>query len=137
MCYNFKENIKSGLWTNIKVSEEVKKLLNEVNAYKGDDILSVAACLHALFEFIHPFADGNGRVGRTIMNYYLIINDEPPLVIYEEDKNRYYDALVCYDESEDLQPLLLFLKDQTVKTWQSRFLKEDQELYYKSRKFPY
>ncbi|MDR0272173.1 MAG: Fic family protein [Clostridiales bacterium] len=36
-----------------------------MNAHKNGGILKVAACLHANFENIHPFADGNDRVGRT------------------------------------------------------------------------
>ena len=69
------------------------------------------------FENIHPFADGNGRVGRTLLNYWLMINDYPPAIVYEEDRRAYYDALQDYDEQEDLTPLVQFLEAQTVKTW--------------------
>ena len=63
------------------------------------------------------FADGNGRVGRTLLNYWLILNDFPPLIVYEEDRNLYYEALKQYDEEEILEPLESFFKGQTVKTW--------------------
>ena len=56
-----------------------------------------------------------------MLNYWLMISNYPPLVIYEEDRRAYYDALQTYDEQEDLAPLVTFLEDQTVKTW-SRFL---------------
>ena len=62
------------------------------------------------FENIHPFADGNGRVGRTLLNYWLMINDYPPAIVYEEDRRAYYDALQVYDEQEDLTPLVQFLQ---------------------------
>ena len=82
-----------------------------------EDYLLAAAYLHANFEHIHPFADGNGRVGRTVMNYYLLIHDEPPLIVYDDDKKLYYKALEAYDLTEDLAPLKTFLEMETVRTW--------------------
>lgn len=51
------------------------------------------------------------------MNYWLMINDYPPTIIYEEDRLAYYDALQAYDEQEDLTPLVQFHRAETVKTW--------------------
>lgn len=102
------ENVKSAL----------TDLITEVNEYKGNDVLKAAAYLHARFEFIHPFADGNGRVGRTLMNYYLMINNHPPLIVYDEDKRLYYECLQKYDETEELNPLYEFFKYETEKTWE-------------------
>lgn len=48
---------------------------------------------HVTFEKIHPFSDGNGRTGRMIMNYSLLENDLPPLIIKKEDRNLYVDIL--------------------------------------------
>ena len=104
------------------VADDLTELIEEVNAIGAQAPLKAGAYFHARFENIHPFADGNGRVGRTLLNYWLMINHYPPLVIYEEDRRAYYDALQTYDEQEDLVPLVTFLEDQTVKTW-SRFLK--------------
>lgn len=104
------------------VEEDLTSLINEVNDIKNDakfNALTVAAYLHAGFEYIHPFADGNGRVGRTVMNYYLMVNDFPPLIIYDEDKKDYYKALESYDTSEELKPLIDFMQSQTIKTWQN------------------
>lgn len=71
-----------------------------------------------MIEQIHPFADGNGRVGRTLMNYYLMIHDLPPVIIYEEDKNYYYDALEEFDEKDNLEPTIEFVKYEMEKTWE-------------------
>jgi len=99
------------------VETDIAELIAELNEYSGDNILQVAAYLHLKFEYIHPFADGNGRVGRTLVNYYLMINDHPPLIVYEEDKRLYYECLQKYDESEDIKPLYEFFKYEVEKTW--------------------
>lgn len=100
-----------------EVESDLEELIGEVNSVGPKDPLKVGAYLHARFENIHPFADGNGRVGRTLLNYWLMINDYPPMIIYEEDKKAYYDALQQYDEQESLNALVRFLEAQTVKTW--------------------
>ena len=82
---------------------------------------SAAAYFHAKFENIHPFADGNGRAGRLLMNYLLLLWDHPPIIIHEEDRRDYYAALERFDAAQSLEPLVEFLKAQTVKTWQARF----------------
>lgn len=100
------------------VEKDVAELIAELNAYCGQDFLKAAAYLHARFEYIHPFADGNGRVGRTLMNYYLMIHNHPPLIVYNEDKQLYYDCLQKYDEAEELNSLYDFFKYETGKTWE-------------------
>jgi len=100
-----------------KVAGDLEKLLAETNAYTGIDHLTAVAYFHAHFEYIHPFADGNGRVGRTLLNYYLLTHGEPPLIVYDEDKDRYYKALEQYDSNEQIQPVYSFLVYETEKTW--------------------
>jgi len=99
------------------VEQDLQELIDEINNYKDGDILKIAAYFHANFENIHPFADGNGRVGRTLLNYFLMLNSHPPVIIYEEDKKIYYEALRIFDEKLVIADLYNFLKDQCVKTW--------------------
>ena len=84
------------------VESELRDLISEVNEYGGGkDVLKASTYLNARFENIHPFADGNGRVGRALMNYYLMIHNHPPLIVYDEDKRMYFECLQKYDEDDE------------------------------------
>ena len=108
-----------------EVSEDVDALLGEIGKFaNNNDILKAAAYFHLRFEYIHPFADGNGRVGRTLLNYFLMIRDHPPIIIYDEDKSVYYAALEAYDENEDILPMYDFLRRQTERTWEKALDRE-------------
>lgn len=100
-----------------EVENDITQLIAELSEFHGKDVLKAAAYLHAVFENIHPFSDGNGRVGRTVTNYFLMINDHPPFIVYDEDKKFYYEALQKYDETEDLIPLHNFFQYEVEKTW--------------------
>lgn len=99
------------------VAEELAELLDEVQDVPTENILTAAAYFHAKLENIHPFADGNGRVGRLAMNYLLVLHDHPPIIIHEEERRGYYEALEAWDARQELEPLLAFLRAQTEKTW--------------------
>ncbi len=104
-----------------RVESDLVELLEEVVSAEGKDALKVATYFHARFESIHPFADGNGRVGRTLLNYYLMTHAEPPLVLYDEDKKRYYDALQSFDSEQRIDLLEALLRESTEKTWSRSF----------------
>lgn len=103
-----------------EVEDELRELLDEIEEAEGKDVMTIAAYLHLRFEEIHPFADGNGRVGRTLMNYYLMTHDYPPLILYSEDKRTYYMALAVYDKTGQISVFIEFLKEQMVKTWERK-----------------
>lgn len=109
------------------VPEEMAELLAELRDLDGKDILTAAAYFHAKFENIHPFADGNGRVGRLAMNYLLVLHGHPPIIIHEEDRKDYYEALEAWDRRQDLAPLRTFLRAQTEKTWAKQIEKAEQK----------
>jgi hypothetical protein len=58
------------------------------------------ADLHARFERIHPFRDGNGRVGRLATNLLLVRHGYPPAIVYKRDRERYLDALRRADRGD-------------------------------------
>lgn len=102
------------------VESELQELLEEVKAAEGKDVMTIAAYLHLRFEEIHPFADGNGRVGRTLLNYYLMTHGFPPLILYSEDKKTYYLSLAVYDKTGEIKGFIEFLKEQMIKTWEKK-----------------
>jgi len=111
-----------------EVEADLADLLAELADLPPDgDLLLVGAYLHARFEFIHPFADGNGRVGRTLLNYFFMLHGHPPVVIHDEDKAAYYAALERYDMSEELEAMKEFLRGQIEKTWE-KTLQRRQDL---------
>ncbi len=107
-------------------AEEVAELIGELGDVPDEKALTAAAYFHAKFENIHPFSDGNGRTGRIVMNYFLLLHGHPPVVIHQEDRKAYFDALEAWDERQDLAPLIAFLKDQTAKTWQKQIEKAEK-----------
>lgn len=74
----------------------VEKLINRLIVFVNESNLNsveVAARAHYMFEKIHPFGDGNGRIGRLLMNYILWKNGYPMLIIEYKRRNSYYKAL--------------------------------------------
>jgi len=76
--------------------EKIPNLMNYyVYNYNNDEqnIFTKIATYHIEFEKIHPFEDGNGRTGRLLLNYELLKNNIPPVVISKEDRVKYFEFL--------------------------------------------
>ena len=98
-------------------SSQVEKLLKELVLWhqkhkRRYPPLLLAAVVHNQFEHIHPFQDGNGRVGRLLLNYILLKHNYPPVNIKLKARARYYKALRQFDKTGDIKPTLRFLASQ-------------------------
>ena len=69
------------------------------NATTEEKKLESVLDTHIQFERIHPFSDGNGRTGRMLMNYSLLQEGFPPLIIDKETKATYVELLANQDSS--------------------------------------
>ena len=83
-----------------EVLNRLQKMLVEYNAASHESIIKRIAKLHLVFEYVHPFIDGNGRIGRVINNYLLIREGFVPINIKFIDRKKYYEAFKEFDEKE-------------------------------------
>ena len=79
------------------VSQLMKEMVAFVNGSK-DHPVELAARAHYQFEKIHPFGDGNGRIGRLLMNYILWWAGYPMIIIEYKGRKSYYGALSGEDK---------------------------------------
>jgi len=80
-----------------EVKDRLQRMLAEYNASIHESIIKRIARLHLTFEYIHPFVDGNGRIGRVINNYLLIREGFVPINIKFIDRRKYYEAFQEFD----------------------------------------
>ena len=84
--------------------EQVERMVNNALIEYESDIegyfLSKIARFHLEFEYTHPFIDGNGRIGRVLINHQLIRAGFPPLIIRNKGKEKYYSCFKEYEKNK-------------------------------------
>lgn len=122
--FKITENYIKGVEFSTASPHEVPELINQLIgnlAYKVDvahseeDIVKAILESHIIFEKIHPFSDGNGRTGRMVMNYSLLENGLPPLIINKENKGVYNQILheaqiKAFPSETDIEAFYTFAK---------------------------
>ena len=83
-----------------QVVGKLEEMLVQYHSTPNENIIKRIALLHLTFEHIHPFVDGNGRIGRVVNNYLLIREGFVPINIKFIDRELYYDAFKEFDEKE-------------------------------------
>jgi len=91
----------------------MSKVMARINE-KSKDTIALSASVHGTFEQIHPFSDGNGRVGRLLMNAMLLSANFAPAIIHQGEKRLYYTYLYKAQTKEDHSQLEDFLCEAVI-----------------------
>ncbi|SFL32097.1 Fic family protein [Proteiniphilum acetatigenes] len=108
-------------------AQEIGRLMSDIEKFANDDEnplpdLLKAAIIHYQFETIHPFLDGNGRVGRLMITLYLVskgILKQPILYLsdfFEKNKSLYYDNLMRVRTHNDINQWFKFFLTGLIET---------------------
>lgn len=95
---------------HLSISKKMKKLISDLKKSEKDYITHTAK-IHATFEQIHPFSDGNGRIGRLLMLLMFMQKNIAPAVVRQERKRVYYRALQRAQQKQEFEPLENFICD--------------------------
>ena len=87
----------------------------------------IAAKFHGFFEYLHPFRDGNGRLGRLMTNFILLKKGHPILIIPIEKRSEYITTLKMIRKEATDEYLVRFFLDTAIERMQ-RELKEKEEM---------
>ena len=93
--------------------QSIPKLITELTNHDEDsgDVVSLLAKIHATFEKIHPFSDGNGRTGRLLMLAQALNAGIAPPIVLKERRRAYYKYLELAQTKEEYKPLELFIAE--------------------------
>lgn len=98
---------------HLKVPALMNQLLRKMKLGQKDPIAQLANT-HADFEKIHPFSDGNGRVGRLIMLAQALQAGIVPPLILKERKSAYYKYLELAQMKDEIEPLEMFIAESII-----------------------
>ena len=119
-----------------EVPQKMQELLDWYSTEnENNHPLIVAAFLHYKFVCIHPFDDGNGRVSRLLMNYHLLREGFPPVIIKSKDKDNYLYALQQADAG-NIDAFIKYVAEQLIwslelqlKAAKGESIEEEEDLY--------
>ncbi len=102
--------IRNSRHTPLPVRSLLDAMETSFDCLKHEEHAGVRSVLgHFIFVFIHPYMDGNGRIGRFIMNAMLASGGYPWTIIHVENRNQYLSALEAASVEENIVPFTKFI----------------------------
>jgi len=99
----------------LRVPELMGELINNLGK-SSEDLTALMSTTHATFEKIHPFSDGNGRVGRLLMLAQALQAGFVPPIVLKERKYAYYKYLELAQTNDNSMPLQIFVAESMIAT---------------------
>ncbi len=102
----------------VKVYDRMRRMMNHLDFEFSGNTIEKAAYIHLSIAKIHPFLDGNGRLGRLMMNYYLMADGYLPISINDKVKHEYFEALDQFKLEKSSKKLETIIKNLLLKRYE-------------------
>lgn len=109
----------------VKVYDRMKRLFSDIES-ANLNYLDKGILMHATIAKIHPFLDGNGRLGRLVLNFYLMKSNLLPISISIEDRDDYFKQIEEFKINKNIEPLTSFIIDKLVARYELELKKLEE-----------
>jgi len=120
----------------LTVQSHIDKLFQFMNRYSHKyPPLIMATILHHFLTWIHPFSDGNGRVSRMFLNFFLLQKGYPEIIVRIAHRDLYYNALIDADKGNLLPLIELFTESirQTVSIYEEFINESERQMAWRDK----
>jgi Fic family protein len=93
----------------LEIEEKLQTILWAYQVNTAESIITKIAKFHLGFEYVHPFVDGNGRIGRVLNNYLLMRDGYVPINIKFGDRSEYYKAFTEFQDKKSVKTMELIV----------------------------
>lgn len=105
-----------GIYETVRPEQVEEKMRELLNWYQNvEKNINSLALFHAKYESIHPFQDGNGRTGRMLIFRECLVNNLVPLIIEDDNRNQYLEALGEFRKTNKIDLLVDLFKTEQLK----------------------
>ncbi len=130
--YHLSQRTNQGCWTLSRPFTDALRDLKELCDWIIDELdkkvlhpIEFAAIANCRFARIKPFTTWNDQIGRILMNMVLFRHNYPPMFVQGSQKDEYIKCLTLGMNSEDYQPFVSFMAQQTIKSYDDAIVSYD------------